>query len=207
MEDNKLIRYRTEMSNDSERNAIQVMLFEITELHNTDILDYVMNHYEMPNILKKNIQDYIDDIDEIKEGDDVVEYMLNEILGCIEDDTGKTIRFAYWLADEDAVRELYQGDELSIYGYDIKNAVVLSDLGYDGALYGFEEEQEPCEEIEPDEDDDDFDDIDEDDVNEIDFSDDEREIIRESFNRMMRKKFDSPNKVTRKMITEARKKK
>ena len=102
---------------------------------------------------------------------------------------------------------MYEGDELTIYGYDIRNAVVLSDLGYDGALYGFEEEQEPCEEIEPDVDEDDYDDVDEDDVNEIDFDDDEREIIRESFNRMMRNKFDSPKKITKQMIMEARSKK
>ena len=99
MTESKLVRYRTEMSVDAERNAIQVMLFEITELHNTDILEYVMKNYELPNILKRNIQDYIDGIDDIEEGDDAVEYMLNEILGCIEDETGKTIRFAYWLAD------------------------------------------------------------------------------------------------------------
>ena len=43
------------MSASSERKAIPVMLFEITELHNTDILDYVMNHYHLPGILMQNI--------------------------------------------------------------------------------------------------------------------------------------------------------
>ena len=140
-----MIKYRTEMSVDSERKAIPVMLFEITELHNADILEYVKEHYEMPNILKKNIQEYIDTIDEIEEGDDIVEYMLKEIIGCIEDDTGRKIRYALWLADKEAVEELYDGDELDVYAYNVDDALILSDLGYDGTLYGFETMPEPIE--------------------------------------------------------------
>jgi hypothetical protein len=34
------IMYRTEMSMSSERKAIPLMLFEISELHNADILEY-----------------------------------------------------------------------------------------------------------------------------------------------------------------------
>lgn len=140
------------MSDSSERKAIPVMLFEITELHNTDILEYVMNHYHLPGILMQNIQDYIDNIDDVEEGDENVEYMLKEILGCIEDETGINVRYALWLADREAVEELYDGDELDVNAYDIDNAIVLSDLGYDGTLYGFEEMPEPIEDDEEDDD-------------------------------------------------------
>lgn len=140
------------MSDSSERKAIPVMLFEITELHNTDILDYVMNHYHLPGILMQNIQDYIDNVDDIEEGDENVEYMLKEILGCIEDETGINVNYALWLADREAVEELYDGDELDVNAYDIDNAIVLSDLGYDGTLYGFEEMPEPIEDDEEDDD-------------------------------------------------------
>ena len=146
-----MIKYRTEMSASSERKAIPVMLFEITELHNTDILDYVMNHYHLPGILMQNIQEYIDNIDDIEEGDENVAYMLKEILGCIEDETGVNVRYALWLADKDAVEELYDGDELDVYPYETDNAIILSDLGYDGTLYGFEEMPEPLDDDEDDE--------------------------------------------------------
>lgn len=137
------IMYRTEMSMSSERKAIPLMLFEISELHNADILEYVRDNYELPGILKRNITEYIENIDEIEEGDDVVEYMLREILSCIEDETGKTIKYALWLATKEAVEELYDGDEQFIYEYDVTDALILSDLGFDGVLYGFENMPEP----------------------------------------------------------------
>ena len=133
------IRYRTEMSFNSERRAIPVMLFEITEMHNTDILEYVRDHYDLPRILKGNIDEYIQNIDDIEPEDDVVKYMLKEILGCIEDETGVNVRYALWLASKKAVKDFYEGNERTIYGYDISKGVILSDLGYDGTLYGFAE--------------------------------------------------------------------
>ena len=139
------IMYRTEMSEDSPRDAIEVMLFEITELYNTDILDYVINNYNLPHLLKNNINEVIENIDDIEEDDENVEYMLNEILSCIEEETGVSVRYAMWLAEKDAVIDLYEGDERDIYGYKTDNAVVLSNLGYDGVLFGYEEKPEPVE--------------------------------------------------------------
>ena len=139
------------MSMSSERKAIPLMLFEISELHNADILEYVRDNYDLPGILKRNITEYIENIDEIEEGDDVVEYMLREILSCIEDETGKTIKYALWLATKEAVEELYDGDEQFIYEYDVTDAVILSDLGFDGVLYGFENMPEPLNSEDDDE--------------------------------------------------------
>lgn len=68
-------------------------------------------------------------------------------MNCIEDNTGKKIRYALWLADKDAVEDMYEGNERDIYAYNVDDAVVLSDLGYDGTLYGFEEMPEPIEDI------------------------------------------------------------
>lgn len=136
-----MIKYRTEMSVDSERMALSVMLFEITELQNIDILKYVSENYLMSEKLKMNVQKLIDNIDGVDEED--CEGILEEILNCIEDSTGKKIRYALWLADKDAVEDMYEGNERDIYAYNVDNAVVLSDLGYDGTLYGFEEMPEP----------------------------------------------------------------
>lgn len=50
-----MVKYRTEMSVDSERMALPVMLFEITELHNTDILEYVSKNYLLSDELKMDV--------------------------------------------------------------------------------------------------------------------------------------------------------
>ena len=140
-----MIKYRTEMSVDSERKALPVMLFEITELHNADILEYVSENYLLPDELKTDVQEIIDNIDDVDE--DGCKGILEQVLFCIEGSTGKKIRYALWLADKDAVEDMYEGDERDIYAYNVDDAVVLSDLGYDGTLYGFEEMPEPIEDI------------------------------------------------------------
>lgn len=140
-----MIKYRTEMSIDSEHRALPVMLFEITELHNADILEYVSENYLLPEELKMDVQEIIDNIDDVDEYG--CERILEEVLNCIENSTGKKIRYALWLADKDAVEDIYEGDERDIYAYNVDDAVVLSDLEYDGTLYGFEEMPEPIEDI------------------------------------------------------------
>lgn len=140
-----MIKYRTEMSIDSERRALPVMLFEITELHNADILEYVSENYLLPEELKMDVREIIDNIDDVDE--DGCERILEKVLNCIEHSTGKKIRYALWLADKDAVEDIYEGDERDIYAYNVDDAVVLSDLEYDGTLYGFEEMPEPIEDI------------------------------------------------------------
>ena len=140
-----MIKYRTEMSIDSEHRALPVMLFEITELHNADILEYVSENYLLPEELKIDVREIIDNIDDVDE--DGCERILEEVLNCIENSTGKKIRYALWLADKDAVEDIYEGDERDIYAYNVDDAVVLSDLEYDGTLYGFEEMPEPIEDI------------------------------------------------------------
>ncbi len=132
--------YRTEMSIDSNRNAVDVMLFEICELANTDILVYISENYELPELLKRNIQEAIENIENYDFNEDEIKYMLEEILSCLEDVAGFKPKYAIWLASEEAVRECYEGNEQDIYVYDIdtEKSIVLSDLGYDGMLFGFE---------------------------------------------------------------------
>ena len=96
-----------------------------------------------PRILKKNINDIIDNIEDVEEDDEDIKYMLNEIIYCIEEETGVKVNYALWLAEKDAVIKYYEGDERDIYGYDTSNAVILSDLGEDGILFGYEEEPKP----------------------------------------------------------------
>ena len=138
------VMFRTEMSDSRTEEPIDVISFEIGEMKNTDILEYCRDHYDLPRILKQNIDDFIEkELDETDADDEVLRYMIKEILGCVEDDTGIQINYVLWLADEDSVIENYEGDEKEIFAYDTTDGVILSDLGYDGMLWGFTEEPEP----------------------------------------------------------------
>ena len=122
------------------RNAVDVMLFEICELTNTDILEYISENYKLPQLLKRNINETIESIKNYDFEEDEIKYLLEEIISCIEDIVGFKPKYALWLASEEAVRECYEGNEQDIYVYDIDmgNCVILSDLDYDGILLGFE---------------------------------------------------------------------
>lgn len=147
--DGSALMYRTEMSDSRTEDPVDVISFEIGEMKNTDILEYCRDHYDLPRILKQNINDFIEkELDETPAEDEVLRYMIKEILGCVEDDTGTVINYVLWLADKDSVIENYEGDEKEIFAYDTTEGVVLSDLGYNGMLWGFTEEPEPVEEDE-----------------------------------------------------------
>ena len=128
------------MSMKPNRNAVDVMLFEICELTNTDILEYISENYKLPQLLKRNINETIESIKNYDFEEDEIKYLLEEIISCIEDIVGFKPKYALWLASEEAVRECYEGNEQDIYVYDIDmgNCVILSDLDYDGILLGFE---------------------------------------------------------------------
>lgn len=135
--------YRAESSSHPERDAISVMTFEIEELGNEDILDYVLDNYKLSNELKENIKEYINNSD----GD--LENILKNMLSEIKTQTGKDIKYALWLAEKETVIDMYDGEENGIDVYDTKDGVILSDLGYDGILFGFEKLPEPIDYIKP----------------------------------------------------------
>ena len=138
------MRYRTEtFSGSGERSAVNVMSFEIFELGNTDIFDTLKNGILKENKICKEFDKfeeeliengYIDDFSE----DDRIAFM-KKIIETIKETTGKEIRYALWLADIDTVKSMYNGCEIN---YDIdsyqEGNIVLSELGYDGTLYGYE---------------------------------------------------------------------
>lgn len=137
--------YRSESSSHPERDAISVMMFEIEELENEDIFDYVLDNYKLSDELKESIKTYMDS------SDGNLESILKNILSEIKTQTGKDIKYALWLAEKETVIDMYDGAENGIDVYETKDGVILSDLGYDGVLFGFEKLPEPIDYIEPEE--------------------------------------------------------
>lgn len=122
---------------DNVRKPLDVMVYEIFELGNTDIIEYCTEHYSLSNDLRNDIDDIIDNIDDIDEEDviSVIKMLLSEL----NELYGRPIKEVIWLASLDAVNDLYDGtdDNADIEAYCVEDAIILSNLGYDGLLFGF----------------------------------------------------------------------
>ena len=161
-----MVRYRTEdYSGSGIRTAVEVMAFEIFELSNIDILKTLLDSqllnkqpitdptvwgdgsyyksllssdwWRMPTAEKAVcVMDEIEEnggIDDMSEDDRAA--FIRELLTSIKASTGYDVRYALWLADEKVVRDYYGAENIDAYE---TGPVVLSDLGHDGTLYGYE---------------------------------------------------------------------
>ena len=84
-------------------------------------------------------------------GGDKVNF-FRQALNEVEEVTGVKVNYALWLADKDTVVDYYgryMADKNDIDAYAV-GPIVLSELGYDGTLYGYTEMPEPLEEHEID---------------------------------------------------------
>ena len=144
-----LIRYRTEaFSGSGERDAASVMAFETFELGNTDILETVCsgplrNAGALCNRCRGMIRELEENefIDDMSFTDMVSFY--KEVLSEIEKVTGVAVKYALWLADKETVTDRrwygrYMSDNDDYESY-VVGPVVLSELGFDGTLYGYAE--------------------------------------------------------------------
>ena len=142
------VKFRSEAPfEEGYRDAAQVMAHEVYELGNVDILDCLFENY-LNGDLRDKAHDYADElsnngfIDNMSLED--VQKFFQSCLTQVREKTGKDIRYVLWLADEDVVRECYcrgmKPDEYEVDAYDISNAIVLSDIGGYGKLYGYEKE-------------------------------------------------------------------
>ena len=146
--EDKLVRYRTEaFSGLGERNAAEVMAFETFSLGNVDILQTLVEgtlkgRGEITNrcwgfIDELNNNGFVDDMGIT----DQVAFM-KEVLAEIAKITGVEVQFALWLADKETVTDRkWYGRDMA-YDEDFESyqigPVVLSELGFDGTLYGYE---------------------------------------------------------------------
>ena len=149
------IRYRTEtFSGMGYRDAAEVMAFETFEMGNTDIMETLIaaRTVQDPSLIH-TMKGYVEELDANGFIDDLSEADAIKFFGRVLDEirsvTGYTIKYALWLADEDTVMGFYGKDEIlpdDVDAYEI-GPVVLSELGYDGTLYGYESCPEPIIEV------------------------------------------------------------
>lgn len=144
---NKNIMYRSEsFSGSGVYEVKKVIEFEICTLGNTDILDYCLEHYNLTPTLRESLSELMDFIEKddviIEDLDDPTKidytyYLIDRLVDEISMLVGHPIKYAIWLADLDIVREIYSDSDDDIEAYEISD-VVLSDLGEDGKLFGYE---------------------------------------------------------------------
>lgn len=137
------MKFRTENFLGSKvRKAIDVMKYEIFDLGNTDILKTLKTTILKNSIFIKEIEKieleleengYVDDLFENEKLD-----FCQKILDEIHFITNKKIEYALWLADLEIVKKYYKGSNSNIDMYKTTN-IILSNLGLDGILYGYEE--------------------------------------------------------------------
>ena len=140
-----MIRYRTEdFSGSGIRDAASVMAYEVLILGNPDILTTLSSGIlkergeisaKLANLAGELTRNgFIDDMS----FDDAQAFFQN-VLKEIHSITGQEIRYALWLSDIDTVMDHYGPhlqNEYDADAYETGN-VILSDLGQDGALYGY----------------------------------------------------------------------
>ena len=150
-----MIRYRTEtFSGLGERNAAEVMAYETFEMGNADILRTLTNSlFKNRGEITDRCIAYINELEEnccvenLSFEDCIAFY--KEVLEEIHIITGHEIKYVLWLADKEAVTDKefygrYVENEKDIVAYEI-GPVVLSELGYDGTLYGYAQLPIPIE--------------------------------------------------------------
>ena len=149
-------RYRYESQNhlDSPRDARKIIAFEIENLGNTDILKYVCEHYvqNYQNEILQNIQKKEETLfrntmrimEQAWQGRDIFqkhafnpERLADTILRIVNMRTNKNIKYALWLAEKNAVEQLYANDNAVLCEFE-PSEIILSDLGFDGTLFGYE---------------------------------------------------------------------
>ena len=103
----------------------KIVEYEIEELGNLDIPDYLYEHYEF---------DYVDD-----------ETLSEQTVGFLKSEFPE-YRYGLWLASKKSVSELYGGEFSEVREYKIpETAIIISDLGFDGFLVATKERLYPQE--------------------------------------------------------------
>lgn len=136
----------------SPKDAVDVISFEINELKNTDTITYIYKHYAnnkekiLKAIPKKEQTAYKNAFRLMKktyEGINIMETkefnterFVKTMLSIVEISTGVKVKYVLWLASKNAVLNLYSHGNTNINEYEVGD-VILSDLGYDGTLYGY----------------------------------------------------------------------
>ena len=128
------------------REPVKVVAHEFFELGNTDIPEYILKHYDVPEECQKEWKALIDEMDKNAYVDDVSESdklaYADRLIQELSKAVHKEIKYVLWLTSREDVLDLYEADPDDIDEYEVSD-VILSDVGHDGRLYGYTNDPEP----------------------------------------------------------------
>lgn len=144
--------YRTEtFSGSGVKDLKDILYYEITELGNTDILDYMKKNYrilkdfEIDKSILKDLKQNAENEEELKEWIIEEEQLIaitnstdfiDEIYSFLSDILKSDNLNGIWLTTYEQVKEIYNGEEYNIDEYILPNKyIIISDLGVDGSLF------------------------------------------------------------------------
>ena len=146
------MRRNEQLYGDCVRDAVDVIAYEMEELGNLDIPETVYNRYILPNfdVLNPLFPEAINlikillDSDRDIENDRIYlrthndyEQLAIAIIDMINRISHSNIRYVLWLATKENVIKHYSGNESNMTEYPT-SPIILSDLGEEGYLFGFE---------------------------------------------------------------------
>lgn len=136
----KEIGFRSEdVFGEGYRYAPRVMAHEVFELENSDIIDTLSSNLMRGSKILKEAHNITDEESGV--------LFFKEVLKELSKITGREVKYCLWLCDkpEDVFKE-YGASKDSIKVY-LKSDIVLSDLGNEGKLYGYEELPKPLADV------------------------------------------------------------
>lgn len=138
--------FRTEsFSSSGERNAVQVIAYETFVLENSDILEYLLEHYLTTEALRweciKALR-YLDSFPKKQYRATCRQIsIIRKILQEVSCKTGAEVRYVLWLTSKEAATDpnwygKYMADPNDFDVYET-SPIILADLDRDGRLYGY----------------------------------------------------------------------
>ena len=138
--------FRTEtFSGSGVRNFFDVFYYEVFELGNGDIFSYLSSKLPDGDSLKEDLLFYENALSEEGCIDDSPKDVFDTVSQAVQSIYGKSVQYVLWLAEKENVQKVYGVDPLSDEQMDAYHTsdVVLSDLGADGILFGYDECPQP----------------------------------------------------------------
>ena len=132
-----MVRYRTEDAyGEGYRDIIDVIEHEIFELGNYDGLDGLQVYFDDTSQESLMFHSLIDSIKDTEHPPLDTKDFCASIIELLNKKLNRNLKYCLWLADLQAVTDLYGGVHIDSYE---TSDVVIADLGYDGSLYAYEE--------------------------------------------------------------------
>lgn len=134
---------------DGETGLKNIISYETFELGNDDILDYCLKNFNLPDSIKNDISNTLN-TDKSKIQKEQIDNLINRLLVSLSILEGKELTRGLWLCD--SAEDVYNSYEVDMGEFDsfedyeenitiYRKGLKIDDLGKDGSLYAYTEDE------------------------------------------------------------------